>query len=79
MMEAIRETSPRVTARISGVFYLLEMLTGGFALSVAVRLFVSGDVAATATNILAHESLFHLGVASNLVGFACYVTVTGPF
>jgi len=79
MMEAMRETSPRLKARISGVFYLLEMLTGGFALSVAMRLFVSGDAAATATNILAHESLFHLGVAANIVGFACYVAVTGLF
>jgi hypothetical protein len=79
MMEAIRKASPRLKARISGVVYLLEMLTAGFALSVAVRLFVSGDAAATATNILAHESLFHLGVTANLIGFACYVAVTGLF
>jgi hypothetical protein len=31
-MESIREASPRLKARIAGVFDLLEMLTGGFAI-----------------------------------------------
>ena len=79
-MKPIGETSPRLKARIAGVFYLLEMLTGGFAiLFVGGRLFVSGDAAATATNILAHWSLFQLGFAANLIQFACYVAVTGLF
>jgi hypothetical protein len=79
-MKPIGETSPRLKARIAGVFYLLEMLTGGFAiLFVGGRLFVSGDAAATATNILAHLSLFQLGFAANLIQFACYVAVTGLF
>jgi len=64
---------------VSGVFYLLEMLTGGFALFVLRRLGVSGDAATTATNILAHQSLLQLGFAANLLGFACYVAVTGLF
>jgi hypothetical protein len=79
-MKPIGETSPRLKARIAGVFYLLEMLTGGFAiLFVGGRLFVSGDAAATATNILAHLSLFQLGFAANLIQFACYIAVTGLF
>jgi hypothetical protein len=78
-MKPIGETSPRFKARVSGVFYLLEMLTGGFALFVLRRLGVSGDAAATATNILAHQSLLQLGFAANLLGFACYVAVTGLF
>jgi hypothetical protein len=32
MIEPIGEASPRLKARIAGVFYLLEMLTGGFAI-----------------------------------------------
>jgi hypothetical protein len=79
-MKPIGETSPRLKARIASVFYLLEMLTGGFGiLFVGGRLFVSGDAAATATNILAHLSLFQLGFAANLIQFACYVAVTGLF
>jgi uncharacterized protein DUF4386 len=79
MMEPIREASPRLKARISGVFYLLEMLTGGFALFVGASLVVSGDAAATATNILAHEPLFRLGFAADLIQFACYIAVTALF
>jgi Domain of unknown function (DUF4386) len=79
-MKPIRRASPRLKARIAGVFYLLEMLTGGFAiLFVSGRLFVSGDAAATATNILAHQSLFQLGFTANLIQFACYIAVTGLF
>jgi hypothetical protein len=79
-MEPIAEASPRLKARIAGVFYLLEMLTGGFAvLIVGGRLFVAGDAAATAFNILAHQSLFQWGFTANLLGFACYVVVTGLF
>ncbi len=40
-MERIAEASPRLKARIAGVFYLLNILTGAFAL-----VFVSGRVVA---------------------------------
>src|SRR5271166_6341106 len=38
MMERIAETSPRSKARIAGVFYLLNILTGALALFVSGRL-----------------------------------------
>ncbi len=80
MMERIAEASPRFKARIAGVFYLLTMLTGVFAeLFVRGRLVVYGDAAATATNILAHEPLFRLGFASDLIAGACYIAVTALF
>jgi len=75
LMERIAETSPRRKARIAGVFYLLTFLTGGVAVP-SFRLVVSGDAAATATNILAHEPLFRLGFADLLVNVAVYIVVT---
>ena len=79
MTERIREASPRFKAKIAGVFYLLTILTGGFALFVSGRLVVSGDAAATATNILAHEPLFRLAFAAELIMNACYIAVTALF
>src|SRR3989442_15974847 len=46
MMERIAEASPRLKARIAGVFYLLTFLTGGVALFVRGRFsFVAGLIA----------------------------------
>src|SRR5260370_23629356 len=62
------DESQRKAARVAGFFYLLT-----FAIVVAVnfgineRLMVTGDPAQTARNILAHERLFRIGIASNLV------------
>jgi hypothetical protein len=75
MMEGIREASPRFKARMAGVFYLLNGGTA-FAFSVRSRLVISGDAAATATNILAHEPLFRMAFAADLIGVAAYVVVT---
>jgi hypothetical protein len=80
VMDGIAETSPRVKARIAGLFYLLNILTGIFAQGfVSERLVASGDAAATATNILTHESLFRLGFAVYLIEMACQVAVTVLF
>jgi hypothetical protein len=79
MMERIAEVSPRFKARIAGLFYLLTFLVGAAALSVSGGLVVSGDAAATASNLLAHERAFQLGVAADLIVIACYITVTALF
>jgi hypothetical protein len=80
VMDGIAETSPRVKARITGLFYLLNILAGVFAQGfVSERLVAFGDAAATATNILTHESLFRLGFAVYLIEMACQVAVTVLF
>jgi hypothetical protein len=77
MINQIAETSPRVKARLAGIFLLLTTLAGIFAqVFVSERLVVWGDAAATATNILNNESLFRLGFAVYLVEMACQVAMT---
>jgi hypothetical protein len=77
LTERIVEASPRFHARIAGVFYLLTILARVIADAlVRNRLVVSDDAAATATNILAHESLFRLGFAADIIAFASYIALT---
>jgi len=60
--------SLKQTARLAGLFYLLQVLTIGFNLGyVRSTLIVAGDAAATAANITANESLFRLAIASNIL------------
>jgi hypothetical protein len=60
--------STKKTARIAGVLYLVNAVTGFFSIIyVPTKLFVSGDAAATAHNILASEGLFRLGIACEVI------------
>jgi hypothetical protein len=77
--EPIAEASPLSTASFAGVFYLTSILTGGAAALVRWRLFPAGDAVATATNILAHERLFWMVFAADLISASCYVAVTVLF
>ena len=71
-MGSIADTSPRQLARMAGALYLINILGGAFAIGVVpAMLVVSGDAAATARNIQAHELLYRLGLTAHLV-----VTVT---
>lgn len=71
-MERILETSPRVVARIAGALYLTIIVTAAFAeIFVRGKLVVRADAAATAANILAHESLYRLGGAADLINLLC--------
>ncbi len=76
LAESIAEASPRLKARIAGVLWLMVIAGGVFAFVVGSSLIVRDDAAATATNILAHESLFRLGFVADVLAGVCYVGVT---
>jgi hypothetical protein len=76
LTEQTAEASPRLKARITGVFYLLTLLTGVFAQGfVSDRLVVYSDATATATNILAHKSLFQWSFTVYMIEMACNIAM----
>jgi hypothetical protein len=79
MTEPIAEAPRLSTANVAGVFYLTSILTAGAAAFVRWRLVVPEDATATATNILAHEPLFRMLLAMDLISASCYVAVTVLF
>ena len=60
------------TARIAGLLYLIMAITGIFGQYVRSTLIVYGDAAATASNIIASESLFRIGFISDLTMITVY-------
>ena len=67
MLEKEEINSLNKSARVAGFLYLLANLPAPFALVfLPAQLIVRGDAAATASNILASESLFRLGIVGLL-------------
>src|SRR6266436_3527565 len=61
-------------ARIAGAIYLSMVVTGPFSLIyVPSKLIVRGNAAATAENILAHETMFRLAILADLVGQVIFI------
>lgn len=68
MSARITGTSPLVYARVAGVLFIVMTILGPFSLVyVPSELVVPGDATATANNIMASQSLFHLGIIGHLV------------
>src|SRR6184192_1523094 len=68
--------STKKPARFAGLLYLLASLPAPFALIyVPGKLIVPGDAVATADHIRASETLFRLGIASELFGFIIFIFV----
>jgi hypothetical protein len=76
MMEPLAETPPRFQVNIASLLFLTTILTGGAAAFVRWWLVVPGDAISTATNILAHERLFQMLLAADLISVACSVATT---
>jgi hypothetical protein len=69
MTEQIAGTSTRLKGRLAGVAQLLEGVGATFGQIIVLgKVVVIGDIALTATNILAHERLYWLGFAISLLG-----------
>jgi uncharacterized protein DUF4386 len=63
-------------ARIAGAVYLSLVFTAPFSLIyVPTKLIVRGNATATASNILAHETLFRLGIVADLVSSVIFIFV----
>ena len=64
------DESQRTAARIVGFTYLAVIAPAVFAEWVPARLLDYNDAAETARNIIAHDRLFRMAIASNLTAFA---------
>ena len=74
------ETSPQVLARVGGALYLIIIVIGLFGEAfVRNRLIISGDAAATAANIMSHESLWRFHIAAELLLLICAVALLWIF
>ena len=63
-------TSPLVYARFAGLLYLIIAIAAAFSFFyMRSTLIVPGDATATASNIMASEWLFRMGIASDAIVF----------
>src|SRR5205823_14129014 len=70
-------TSLSKKARVAGLVYVVASAIGVVRLLyIPSALFVHGDAAATASNIVAHETLFRWGIVAYLVSAALWIFVT---
>jgi hypothetical protein len=68
--------STKKTARFAGLLYVLFSIPGFFGLIyVPTHIVVRGDATATASRIMASESLFRAGIASNVAGQIGFIFV----
>jgi hypothetical protein len=70
-LDRTADMSPRTKGRFAGALYLLYVIAGVFAQAIiSDRLVVFSDAARTASNILANQSLYRLGLTVYLVEMA---------
>jgi hypothetical protein len=71
-----RLNSTKKTARVAGLLYVLTSIPGVFCLLyIPSRFIVRGDAAATADRILTSETVFRIGIVSELIGFTGFIFV----
>src|SRR4030095_2494376 len=65
--------------RRAGLLYLLLMTAPLRLIYIPAKLFVAGDAAATANNIVSHETLFRFGIIADLFTGVAVIFVTLAF
>ncbi|HEX6574958.1 MAG TPA: DUF4386 domain-containing protein [Gemmatimonadaceae bacterium] len=70
--------NPRLTARIAGVCYLMDVAFGPGMVALR-QIFVPTDAARTIANLVAHKSIFMLGYTGNFIAIATYIVVVALF
>ncbi len=65
--------SPKRLARIAGVLYLIVAIFAGYAHNVFTRLYVAGDAATTAANVVANAGLVRIAVVADFVMVTAWV------
>ncbi len=66
--------APKRLARIAGLLYLIVAIFGGFAqFGVRAQVYVAGDAAATAGNVVANAGLVRVGVVADLLQATVFV------
>ena len=63
--------SPKLYARAAGALYLVVIVLGAFAYGYVPGRLVTGNTASTAQEILAHETLWRVGILAALIVVAC--------
>ncbi|MDB4906298.1 MAG: hypothetical protein JWO05_1082 [Gemmatimonadetes bacterium] len=78
-MTAPHSGSPRTTARLAGLAYLLMFVAAALATVARRGIIVSGDAIATSANIMAHQSAYVAAFAGDVLVVAVYVVVVALF
>jgi len=76
MTQSNTQLSPRAKARAAGALWWICIISGMVGFAAGAPLVVANDATATATNILAKESLFRFGFVADLISGLSYVGVT---
>ena len=62
------QISPQTYARIGGILYLMIIIAGALGeIFIRGKLIVSGDAISTASNLMASQSLWRIGIAGDIL------------
>lgn len=67
--------TPQTLAKVAGITYLIQMAASILGYIPPQR-FTSGTITQVATNIMANEGFFRIGIASNLLTYLTVVVLT---